>query len=254
MKTGLIKTLKKHSPEILTGIGVASILGTAYTFTKGTIKAVRIVDAYKEENGIPEDEKLPAKELVKLTWKCYIPGAITAGAGIASVVGAAKVHGKRTAIATAACKATELAFDEYKHKVVETIGEKKEQSIKDSIADDKMEKNPASSAVIITGGGDTLCYDVRNDRYFMSTYDKIKRAENNVNRTLNMGDYISLNEVYDELDLKHTQEGSTLGWRSIDLMPSGLEIEIGTHLTDDGRPCLAIEFSENPKIDFDMYC
>lgn len=117
-----------------------------------------------------------------------------------------------------------------------------------------MEKNPASSAVIITGGGDTLCYDVRNDRYFMSTYDKIKRAENNVNRTLNMSDYISLNEVYDELDLKHTQEGSTLGWRSIDLMPSGLEIEIGTHLTDDGRPCLAIEFSENPKIDFDMYC
>lgn len=55
MKTGLIKTIKKHSPEILTGIGVASILGTAYTFTKGTIKAVRIVDAYKEENGIPED-------------------------------------------------------------------------------------------------------------------------------------------------------------------------------------------------------
>lgn len=245
------KFTKKNSPEILVGLGIVGFGYTVYTSITGTVKAVRIVDEKKKELGV---DHLPAKEIIKSTWKCYIPSTVGFIGTTACIVSGTNIQKKRTAIAAGALDLTQKAFSEYKEKVIETIGEKKEEKIQNEIVEDRIKAHPeGSSQVIVTSNGDDLVYDVRSDRYFTSSYDKIKKVENVINRILTMDDYVSLNQVYDELDLNHTREGDSVGWRSIDFGREGLEIEIGTHLTENGKPCLSITFSEPPKLDFDLY-
>lgn len=245
------RSIVKHSPELLTGIGIAGMVTTTILAVKGTTKAVRLLDAKKKELDV---EKLTVKETVKTAWKCYIPSATTCVASIACLIGANSVHLKRNAALAAAYKFSETALIEYKDKVVETIGEKKEKDIRDKIVEDRIKENPVNkNSVIVTGNGTSLCYDTMNDRYFESSYDRIKKAENAINRELIGSDYVSLNDVYDELELKHTNNGDRLGWNISFLGKEGLEIEIGTHMTDDGRPCLSIDYNVPPRYKFDMF-
>ena len=66
--------IKKHSPEILTGIGIAGMLTTTVMAVRATPKALILIEERKEEIGA---EKLEAMDMVKTTWACYIPAAIT---------------------------------------------------------------------------------------------------------------------------------------------------------------------------------
>ena len=67
------KMLKKHSPELLTGIGIAGMIFTTITAVKATPKALRLVD----EQEIKEGKRLTNSEIIKTTWKCYVPAAVT---------------------------------------------------------------------------------------------------------------------------------------------------------------------------------
>ena len=139
-------------------------------------------------------------------------------------------------------------LNEYKDKVVETIGEKKEQTIRDKVAEEKMKKNPVSSSeVFITEKGNTLCYDTISGRYFKSDIDRIKRAENAINKQLLDEMYVSLNDLYDELDLDHTKLGDELGWKIDDGL---VELYFSSQLADDGTPCVVMDFTRAPKYNF----
>ena len=60
----------KHAPEILTGCAItAGVAATGLAIT-GTIKAVRIVDAKKEELGV---DTLGFKETAKAVWPLPFP-------------------------------------------------------------------------------------------------------------------------------------------------------------------------------------
>lgn len=67
------KFLKKHSPEILTGVGIAGMVITTISAVRVTPKALRIID----EREIKDGKRLTTGEIVKATWKCYLPSAIT---------------------------------------------------------------------------------------------------------------------------------------------------------------------------------
>ena len=168
--------LERHAPEILTGIGVAGMVTTTILAVKATPKACLLINDRKDEL---EVEKLSATELVKTTWKCYIPAAVTCGASIACLVGASSVNCKRNAVLATAYKLSEAALSEYKDAVIETIGEKKEQSVRDKVAEERLKKNPVSkSEVIVTGNGTTLCYDPVGNSYFKSNIQQIESAKN----------------------------------------------------------------------------
>lgn len=137
---------------------------------------------------------------------------------------------------------------EYQAKVIEAIGEKKEQGIRDSIDKDKVDKNPTkNSEIIITQKGNTLCFDPLSGRYFQSDIDIIRRAEIEMNRRLIHEMYVSLNDFYYEIGLKGTKIGSELGW-NIDR--GYVELNFSSQLTDDGRPCLVINYNLSPRSDF----
>ncbi len=259
-KSNLTKSFKslqtavmKHSPEILTGMGIAGMLTTTVLAVKATPKALRLIkneEKSREEIDSYSQQSLPMTkmDIVKTTWKCYIPAAITGTVSIACLVGASSVNSKRNAALATAYTLSETALREYKDKVVETIGERKEQVVRDAIAKDKIEKDPVTNnEIIITGKGETLCYDVISGRYFKSDIDKLNKSVNELNRRMMDEMYISVNDFYCEVGLSQVAVGEELGW-NIDR--GFLELDYSSQLADDGTPCLVIGYSLAPKYDF----
>ena len=158
------------------------------------------------------------------------------------------VSSRRNAALATAYNLSHTALTEYKDKVVETIGEKKEELVREAIAKDKIENDPVSGhEVIITDKGTTLCYDGVFGRYFVSDIDTIKRAINRINRELVTCMYVSLNEFYTEIGLKPTNIGYDLGWNIDD---GEIEVNFDTQIAEDGRPCLVITYNVSPKYNF----
>lgn len=237
--------LSKHSPEILTGLGIAGMITTTVLAVKATPKALRCIDDAVYEK---EESNLTSIETVKACWKCYIPAAITGTVSIACLIGASSVNARRNTALATAYKLSETALTEYREKVVETIGEKKERNIKDAIAKDNVEKNPVMQQnVIITGKGDTLCYDKLFGRYFKSDIDALKKIENELNRRMFSESYISLNDFYYEVGLDGVDAGEDLGWN----IDNGyIDLNFSSQLSSDGQPCLVVSFNIPPKYEY----
>lgn len=235
---------KKHSPEILTGIGIAGMIATTIMAVRATPKAILLLNEREVELGV---DKLSRKEKIKTAWRCYIPATITGVMSVTCIVGASSVNVKRNAALATAYTLSETALKEYKSKVVETIGEKKEKEVRDAIAKDKIASNPLSrNDVILTKVGETLCYDLHSGRYFRSNIETIKQIVNSFNSRLIKEDYLSLNDFYYELGLSRTYIGDRLAWRA----DRGLvEVEFSAQLAEDGTPCLAMEFLTPPSYD-----
>ena len=240
------KFLGKHSPEILTGIGVTGMITTTVLAVKATPKAIMLIECKKDEL---ETEKLTVVETVKAAWKPYVPAAVLCVASVTCIVGASAVNYKRNAALATAYAISERTLVRYRDKVIETFGEKKEKEVREKVAQDEVNNNPVSnSQVIITAKGNTLCMDSISGRYFKSDMDKINKAINEINRQMTYQQYVSLNEFYYELGLEGIATGSLLGWNLDDGL---LEIDYSTCLAEDGEPCLVINYSVVPKYDFD---
>lgn len=237
--------ISKHSPEILIGFGIAGMLSSTVLAVTATPKAMKLIEEKKHEKGV---DKLTVKETVKVAWKCYIPAATTAAASTACLIGASSIHAKRNAVLATAYKIAETTHREYREKVIETIGEKKEQAIKDKVDKEKLEKNPVNTCeVIITDDGDTLCYDSHSGRYFKININRLKRIENELNRQIYNENYYSLNDLYREIGLEPIKLGDDLGWNMDD---GYIALELGSQLTADDRPCVVIRYSVKPKYDY----
>ena len=240
------KFASKRSPEILTGIGIAGMITTTILAVQATPKALELIEEQKEEESVDE---LSSFEVVKVAWKPYIPAMVTCIASTACLIGASSVNTKRNAALATAYKLSETALSEYRDKVVETIGEKKERIVRDKVAEERVKKNPVSkNEVIVTGNGKTLCFDPISGRYFMCSIETIKKAENTLNKQMlhDISGYVSLNEFYDELGLDHTSVGDDLGWNTDQL----IDINFSSQLNDNGEPSVVLDYLVAPKYDY----
>ena len=238
--------VSKRSPEILTGIGIAGMISTAVLAVKATPKAIELIEEKKREEWL---DKLSPVEIVKVAWKPYIPAIVTCVTSTACLIGASSVSAKRNAALATAYKLSETALTEYREKVIETIGEKKERTVRDKVAEERVKKNPVSkNEVIITGNGKTLCFDPISGRYFMCSIETIKRAENTLNKQMlhDISGYVSLNEFYDEIGLDHTSVGDDLGWNTDQI----IDIDFSSQLNDNGEPSVVLDYLVAPKYDF----
>ena len=58
--------VSKHSPEILTGLGIAGMITTTVLAVKATPKALDIIEDKKKELGLDQSENLRPVEVVKV--------------------------------------------------------------------------------------------------------------------------------------------------------------------------------------------
>ena len=255
-KSGLKRTIKsvervltKYSPGILTGIGIAGMIGATFMAVKATPKALYLIETKKEE---AEMEELTPVETIKTCWKCYIPATLTTVLSAVCLIGASTVSAKRNAALATAYSISEAALREYQEKVVEVIGEKKEKAVRDAVAKDQIERDPVtkSEVVIIDSNSNTLCYEPLSGRYFKSTIDKIKKAEIKLDRQMIQEMYVSLNDFYWEIGLDGTDLGDQMGWN---LSKGYMDLSFSSQLADDGTPCAVIVYGIPPVYDYQHY-
>lgn len=232
------KLLIDNSPLILTGLGAAGTIATALFTGRASFKAADIL--------AKEDADLPLKEKAKLTWKLYIPAVTTGAITVTAIILANRIGTRRAAALAAAYSLSEKAFAEYKDKVIEKLGERKEEAVRAEIAQDRIDKHTPSGQVIISGNGDVLCYDEISGRYFMSDMEKLRRVQNDLNHTILHYMYASLHDFYESIGLPPTKYSSEVGWTN-DAM---LDMKFSTCLSEDNRPCISIGYVTYPVRDY----
>ena len=255
-KSGLKRTIKsaervltKYSPGILTGIGIAGMIGATFMDVKATPKALYLIETKKKE---AEMEELTPVATIKTCWKCYIPATLTTVLSAVCLIGASTVSAKRNAALATAYSISEAALREYQEKVVEVVGEKKEKAVRDAVAKDQIDRDPVtkSEVVIIDSNSNTLCYEPLSGRYFKSTIDKIKKAEIKLDRQMIQEMYVSLNDFYWEIGLDGTDLGDKMGWN---LSKGYMDLSFSSQLADDGTPCAVIVYGIPPVYDYQRY-
>jgi Family of unknown function (DUF6353) len=259
--TGLVRQgkflLNENSRTILTGVGVVGTVTTAYLTGRATFKAARIIAEEEQKLEEASDDaangdhskvkKLTRFEKIKKVWHHYIPPFVSCATTITCIIVANKIASKKIAALALAAGISERTLQEYKAKVLEKIGEREDTKIRDKIAQDRVNQNPVGSReVILAGTGEVLCYDMQTGRYFQSTVEEIKRAENKINHTLNNFMSASASEFYDELGLPSTNYTDNVGWNANE----HVEVQFSSTLTKDDKPCLAISFAKDPFPDY----
>jgi Family of unknown function (DUF6353) len=243
--------LDAHSPTLLTAVGVGGTVVTSVLTGRATFKAANIISQeeqvslaeWREGETVKPPHEFSKTEKVKLVWKLYIPPVVSGALTIASIITANKISSTRIAALTVAAGVSERAFQEYKDKVIEKLGEKQDEKIRDEVAQDRINANPPRSGeVLIAGSGDVLCYDMLTGRYFHSTVEDLKRAENRINYELVHFMHASLSMFYEEIGLPPTPYTDSVGWN----MNNHMEIRLSTVMSTDNRPCIAVDFSKPP--------
>ena len=212
-----IRFISKNSNVILTAGSIAgAILSTAFAI-KGTIKAVKLVEE-KQVSG--------KKEIIKTVWKCYIP---TVGMVLMTTIVIAcngRINSKRLAMVTSLYSTSQKALQEYQEKVVDTIGERKEQKIRNDIDKDHLDQiqAPPEDQIIKTGKGDFLFRDDWSGQWFRSNPDAIENARlktlQNMKEDIE-GGIVYLQYAYEQLGLKNCGCADQCLWDWSDIQVNG---------------------------------
>lgn len=234
--------IRRNAPVIATTLAIVSATATTVLAVNAGMSTRERLDAYKAEH---KDEEVPTSAKIKQTWKIYIPTAIMLTSTITSIVALHRVGLNREASALALYKVSEQAFTRYRNKVVEKLGEDSEKEVRESVAQDAVNANPPSNAVVVVNG-EVLCFDIYSGRYFESSMEDINRAVNDFNLKIIHEHYASLTDFYDLVGLEANGSSDDVGWMTDAL----LEVTYSSVLSPDGRPCLAVDFRNAPVVDY----
>lgn len=235
------KIIYKNSPAILTGFGCAGVLGTALLTGRATLRADELIKAEEEYL----HDTLSAPEIIKLTWKCFVPPVAMGAISISCIIGANSINSSRNAALAALYSLSETALHEYKEQVAQEIGRNRELKIRDDIAQNRVTNNPVGDkTIIITGNGDVLCYDVLCDRYFKSSSEKIRQQVLDLNEALRTDMWLDLNDFYYAIGLPYSKIGKNVGF---DMDKGYITVKYTGTLTPDGQPCLSVEPKVYPR-------
>lgn len=200
--------VKKNSPLLLT-IGTCLGVGTVIlTTAKATLKTKRDLDILSEEK---EPTK---KDIALVVAKDCWPVALSSGATIAMTIGNHKINSDRIRTATVAYEFYKEAYETYKDKVREKLGETTDREVQADIAKEKV-INVDPSLVPQVGDGSVLFIEGVSGQVFRSSVDYIRQCEKQFNRyELHGSDWAPFNNWLCMLGLRPMNEavGDYLGF------------------------------------------
>jgi len=233
--------LTKASPTILTCLGAIGVVATAVAAHKATLKAIVI----SRREG--RYDKVPSGAV-----RCYIPVIIVGASTIACIFGANALNKRQIEALTSAYILMHGAFEQYKKKTKELLGEDADIQIRSSIIQDKY-----GECDISVSATKKLFYEEHYGKFFESSEEAVLLAEYHLNRNLMLRGYANLNELYSFLDLPNTEAGDILGWS---LYAGGafygyswVDFEHRKIVMDDGLECCMIEMPFTPTADYMDY-
>lgn len=232
---------QKHSPAILFGVGVVGVVGTAILASKATLKLDEELDHFMDrkelakvalesrpgytEEKYKRDMVIIHAAFVRRTARLYAPAVIVGVGSIAALGGSHVILTKRNAALTATVTAVTKAFDEYRGRVREELGEDKDREFmygKDTreVLTYTNKGNPKVENVTTFGDGQSpysKVFDAENYN-FQDTWEAngwfLQLIQSLLNDKLKVKGYVLLNEVYRELGMAETEPGCVTGWRT----------------------------------------
>lgn len=240
----------ENAPAILTGAGMFGTATTAILTGRASFKAAEIIRIEDKKRHVEQDGigGLGDFEKIKLVAPLYIPPVITGTATLGCIFMAHRISAQQLAAMTALYGLTEGRFADYKDKVAEQFGQAKETKVQDAAAQTAVDASPPrSDEIFVIGSGDVLCLDLYSGRYFKSSVDRIKKAENTLNHSITLYDYADLTSFYLDIGLPKTGYSDNVGWNSA----NPLDVRYTTAMNaDDSQPVIAIDFVSHPRSDF----
>lgn len=231
------KFVTDNSPGILTGLAVAGTVTTAVLAGKAGYSTALLLQTDWAKAG----EEPTVKQEVKMAWKLYIPAAVSGVATVACVIAANHIGTRRTAAIAAAFKLSEQLTEEYKERVIKTLGAQKEEKLRAELAGDRMTRAGGGETIIISGS-ESVFYDELSGRFFKNEMEKVRKAVNDINFKINNYFHASLTDFYEEIGLPKTAFSDEVGWNTDEL----LNVTFAATLLEDGRPAIAISFNTTP--------
>lgn len=228
--TALMK-LKKASPEILIGVGIAGMVTTVVLACRETKKAETVLEEHKKAmetieaaTEFPEEysDEDKRKDIfityvqtgVKLA-KVYWPAIAVGAATIACFVGSHGIMSYRNAGLVSAFNALKAEYDDYRETVKEQLGNDEEMKVATKAAERGMEKAKEDPPFATKHSRYTRYFDECSKEWCKDAdYNKafLITQQNSANDRLRAHGMLFLNEVYEMLGFEPTPEGSVVGW------------------------------------------
>lgn len=240
--------LRKHSPEILLGLGLAGGAATVVAACNATSKMTDIMDqhdidttklALAENTALKADDDDAIKEVQREKTKVYLktgcrvakayaPAVGFGAASVACILGSYGILHKRNVAVMAAYSVLNDRFLNYRQNVRDDLGDEADQRYlygvhKETIEVEEVGKNGKVKKVkkevdvVNPNGlsGYAICFDESCDSWDKDPgYNKLflTRQQNWANDKLRSQGHLFLNEVYDMLDVPRSKAGQIVGW------------------------------------------
>jgi hypothetical protein len=225
---------KKNSPQMMfvggiIGVGVSTVMACRATLKlsdqldkmkseMSTVKQMRD-DEENTEVGDRDVAYIYARNMAKVA-RLYAPSAIVGVASVGALTGSHVTLQRRNVGLTAAYAAMAKAYEEYRDRVKEELGDEKESDIYHNASVKKV-KNEEGKLVEVKSVefNDVSGYsrmftraswawdpNPQHNRVFLLV------QQTHANELLRARGHIFLNEVYDMLGFQHTTAGAVVGW------------------------------------------
>lgn len=201
MKLNIERFIRQNKSSILAIAGAIGMIASVGLAIRNTAK-------YKDIIHSKSNKQIDNIERLTVAVPLYLPVVLLTGSSLACIIGATILNAKHQRSMTAAYILLENGFKQYKDKVVELYGSDATQKVETEITNDKFEEKKPQLKI----SENDLFYDEYRGEFFESTLDNVREAMYHVNRNFILRGYTTLNEVYDFLNLPHTDQGDVLGW------------------------------------------
>lgn len=226
---------KKNSPHIFFVGGVVGIIGSGVMACRATLKLEETldeiktdIDTAKEINKDGSDTEIEAayKNLgyisVKSTLavgRLYGPSIALGAVSVAALTGSHIQLTRRNTALSATLAMVTKAYDEYRHRVQEEIGEKRELDIYHGVKKKEIEEDGKKKTVKVADPNacspyarffDSANINWENNSEYNFMF--ITCQQNYANDKLRAQGHVFLNDVYDWLGFERTSAGAIVGW------------------------------------------
>lgn len=226
--------VQKHSPIILTAVGVVGVVTAGVLAAKATLKLEETLDKAGQRIALTKDGYYEKDDLGEKTLalaytrnafdlvKLYGPSITLGAASLVCIISAQGILHKRNAAIVVAYKGLEESFRNYRSLVVAEFGEEKDEEFTRGIKTEVVvDENGKKSKVKSLATGDAKYgaytfvfgpdnpnwngFHERND-WFLESHQMY------FNDLLRARGHVFLNEVLDRLGIEHTKAGAVTGW------------------------------------------
>ena len=232
-------------PEILIGIGITGCVASIFMASYATLKAKEEVDNANSKT----KNKLSNKEIIKSTYKFYLPTAIVSVTSIGMIIEGTKIFkDKNDKLLKSAYALTETLSIQNK-LFKEFCSEEDIEKIKEKTKEIKNDKNGFKIGEIPKDNIDDkiICFESFSGSYLETSIKCIRDTERELNKRLIDEDYITLNEFLESLGHDGSEIGDKFRWsKEMDLY---IDLDLDARISEKGEFVLVINHNIEP-----VYC